>query len=164
MDKPEKVEIETRDRYRYALSIPTRWMDNDIYGHVNNVVYYSFFDTIVNDYLIREGKLDIAGGPVIGVVVETMCRYRKSVAFPEVVDCMLRVGKIGRSSIRFEIGVFRRGEDEASAWGHFVHVFVDRESRKPAPIPEPIKNALEKIDYSMTSSSDKSAQQRKPVE
>jgi acyl-CoA thioester hydrolase len=137
--------VETRERYRHLLSIPTRWMDNDVYGHVNNVVYYSFFDTIVNDYLIAQGGLDMAQGSVIGVVAETMCRYRKSIAFPEVVDCMLRVGKIGRSSVRFEIGVFRRGEEDASAWGHFVHVFVDRQLRRPAPIPDAIRIALSAI-------------------
>lgn len=138
-------QTETRDRYRHFLGIQTRWSDNDIYGHVNNVTYYSYFDTVVNCFLIGEGGLDIQQGTVIGVAVETMCRFRKPIAYPDAVEAGLRVGKLGNSSVRYEIGIFRDGEDEAAAWGHFVHVFVDRSSNAPVPIPAPIRKALERI-------------------
>jgi acyl-CoA thioester hydrolase len=136
---------ETRARYPHVLAIPTRWMDNDIYGHVNNVVYYSYFDTVINEYLIAEGGLDIAGGETIGLAVETMCQFKRPLAFPDVVDACLRVGKLGNSSVRYEIGLFKRGEDEAAATGHFVHVFVDRGTRRPAPIPEKMRAALARL-------------------
>ncbi len=137
--------IETRAGYPHFLTIPTRWMDNDIYGHVNNVVYYSYFDTVINAYLIGPGGLDIHGGTVVGVCAESSCRYRAALAFPESVEAGLRVGHLGRSSVRYEIGLFKAGADEAVAEGRFVHVFVDRESRAPAPIPEGIRQALEQI-------------------
>ena len=135
--------VETRERYKHFLSIPTRWMDNDVYGHVNNVVYYSYFDTVVNEYLISVAALDIHASPVIGVVAETMCRFRAALSFPEVVDAGLRVAKLGTSSARYEIALFRRGSDVAAAAGYFVHVYVDRTERRPAPIPTHIRAALE---------------------
>ena len=135
----------TRASYKYFLTIPTRWMDNDVYGHVNNVVYYSYFDTVVNDYLIRHGGLDYRDGAIIGFVIETMCQYKKSLAFPESVDVGLRVAKIGNSSVRFEIGIFKWGDDELAAFGHFVHVFVERTAQKAVAIPERIRGALETI-------------------
>jgi len=135
----------TRDRYRHFLAIQTRWSDNDVYGHVNNVTYYSYFDTVVNCFLIAEGGLDIQAGKVIGVAVETMCRFRKPLAYPEAVEAGLRVGKLGNTSVRYEIGIFRAGEDEAAASGHFVHVFVDRDTSAPVAIPAPIRRALEQI-------------------
>ncbi len=138
-------QTETRDRYRHFLGIQTRWSDNDIYGHVNNVTYYSYFDTVVNCYLIAEGGLDIRAGAVIGVAVETMCRFKKPLTYPEAVEAGLRVGRLGTSSVRYEIGIFRDGDDEAAAWGHFVHVFIDRAGNKPVPIPAPIRKALERI-------------------
>jgi len=137
--------IETRARYRHFLTVPTRWMDNDIYGHVNNVVYYSYFDTVINAYLIEAGGLDIRNAAVIGIAVETACRFHSSLAFPDVIDAGLRVGKLGNSSVRYEVGLFRRGEDTAAADGHFVHVFVDRPTQRPAPIPPPIRAALQKL-------------------
>ncbi len=137
--------IETRDRYPHFMTLQTRWSDNDIYGHVNNVTYYSYFDTVVNCFLIDVGGLDIQTGDAIGVAVETMCKFRQSLAYPEAIDAGLRVGKLGNSSVRFEIGIFRQGEGEASAAGHFVHVFVDRTTNKPVPIPDQIRNALEGI-------------------
>ena len=136
---------ETRASYKYFLTIPTRWMDNDVYGHVNNVVYYSYFDTIVNDYLMRHGGFDYRNGAIVGLVVETMCQYKKSLAFPESVDVGLRVAKIGNSSVRFEIGIFKQGDDEPAAFGHFVHVFVERAVQKAVTIPEQVRAALEKI-------------------
>ena len=136
---------ETRASYKHFLTIPTRWMDNDVYGHVNNVVYYSYFDTIVNDYLMRHGGFDYRNGAIVGLVVETMCQYKKSLAFPESVDVGLRVAKIGNSSVRFEIGIFKQGDDEPAAFGHFVHVFVERAVRKTVAIPEGFRIVLEKI-------------------
>ncbi len=134
-----------RSDYPHFLAIPTRWNDNDTYGHVNNVVYYEYFDTVINDYLIREGGLDISRGDVIGVTVESMCRFHRSFAFPEVIDAGLRTGMLGRSSVRYEIGLFRQGRREASAVGHFVHVFVDRHTRRPTDLPGDIRSALERL-------------------
>lgn len=136
---------ETRDRFRHFVAIPTRWMDNDIYGHVNNVIYYSYFDTVINQYLIAKGDLDIAEDSVIGLAVESMCRFKTSLAFPEVIDAGLRVSHLGNSSVRYEIGLFRQGQDEAAASGYFVHVFVDRGTEKPVPIPAKIRTALERL-------------------
>jgi acyl-CoA thioester hydrolase len=134
-----------RDGYRYFLAIPTRWMDNDSYGHVNNVTYYSYFDTAVNEHLIRVGRLDIARDPAIGVVAETLCKFRKSLTFPDVVDVGLRVVKLGTSSVKYEIGLFRSDDVEPAATGHFVHVWVDRETQRPVPIPPAIRSALESL-------------------
>jgi acyl-CoA thioester hydrolase len=135
----------SRASYRHFLNIPTRWMDNDTYGHVNNVVYYSYFDTVINEYLIRAGGLDIHDGPVIGLAIETFCRFHEPLSFPESIDAGLAVGKLGRSSVRYEIGLFRRGEQTPAATGHFVHVFVERAARKPTAIPEPIRGALRRL-------------------
>ena len=117
-------------------------MDNDIYGHVNNVVYYSWFDTAVNAYLIEQGALDIHQGGTIGLVVETQCNYFESIAFPGVIAAGLRVAKLGSSSVRYEIGLFREGEQQAAAQGHFVHVYVDRESRRPKPLSAALRDVL----------------------
>jgi acyl-CoA thioester hydrolase len=131
-----------RGDYRHFLTIPTRWMDNDVYGHVNNVVYYSYFDTVVNHYMIETGVLEIERSPVIGLVVETGCRYGKSITFPEPVHAGLRIARLGNSSVRYEIGLFRADEDEAAAEGHFIHVYVDRQTRRPVPLPESLRKAL----------------------
>ncbi len=136
---------ETRERYRHFLTVPTRWMDNDVYGHVNNVVYYSYFDTVVNGYLISSGALDIERSTVIGLVVETQCRYFKPITFPDAVHAGLRVARLGNSSVRYEIGLFRNDEESAAAQGYFVHVYVDRETRRPAGLPAQMRNALEKL-------------------
>lgn len=136
---------ETRTGYPHFLAIQTRWSDNDLYGHVNNITYYSYFDTVVNCYLIERGGLDILAGPVIGVAVETMCRFEKPLAYPEVIDAGLRVTRIGRSSVRYEVGIFRQGDDEAAAFGHFVHVFVGRAENRPVPVPAPVRRALTEI-------------------
>jgi len=141
----EKVQADERSAYRHFQSIPTRWMDNDVYGHVNNVVYYSYFDTVVNQYLIEQGVLDIAGSQVIGLVVETQCRYFSSIAFPDVVHAGLRVAKLGNSSVRYEIGLFRNDTATAAAQGHFVHVYVDRASRRSTALPVEMRAALERI-------------------
>jgi acyl-CoA thioester hydrolase len=141
----ERQAPQRRSDYRHFLTIQTRWMDNDAYGHVNNVVYYSFFDTVVNEYLIRAGVLDIAQGATIGLVVETQCSYFSELAFPQTVVGGLRVARIGTSSVRYEIGIFADGRDNACAQGHFVHVYVDRATRRPMPLPAALRAALERI-------------------
>ena len=135
----------TRTDFKRFLTIPTRWMDNDVYGHVNNVVYYSWFDTVINEYLIRVGGLDIHSAPVVGFTVDSGCTYRQSFAFPEPVQAGLRVTKLGNSSVRYEVGLFGEGDVEPRATGFFVHVFVDRKAGKSVPIPTPIRGALEAI-------------------
>jgi acyl-CoA thioester hydrolase len=136
--------MEKRD-YNHFLTIETRWMDNDVYGHVNNVVYYSFFDTAVNRYLIDEGVLDIRESETIGFVVETACTFEKPIAFPDRVTAGIRVARIGTSSVRYEIGIFRNEDEESSAHGHFVHVYVDRATERSHPIPKRMREALVKI-------------------
>jgi acyl-CoA thioester hydrolase len=131
-----------RARYPYFRTIATRWMDNDAYGHVNNVTYYSYFDTLVNEHLIREGGLDIERASVVGLVVETSCTFRKSLAFPERVDAGMRVVRLGSTSVTYEIGLFRAGDDAPAADGRFVHVWVDRATQRPVPIPSNIRAAL----------------------
>lgn len=128
--------------FPHVLTITTRWMDNDVYGHVNNVVYYSFFDTVVNRYLIEQGALDFEKGAVIGLVVETKCNYFRPLAFPDTVRAGLRVAHQGKSSVRYEVALFRNDEDTASAQGHFVHVYIDRVSGRPVPLPAALKAAL----------------------
>lgn len=142
MSDATREAVNRRASYRFFLSIPTRWMDNDTYGHVNNVVYLSYFDTVVNEHLIRAGGLDIRAAPTIGLVVETSCRFHKPLSFPDIVDAGLRVTKLGNSSVRYEIGLFRQGDDEPVASGHFVHVWVDRASRRPTPVPPGPRAAL----------------------
>ena len=134
-----------REQYRHFLAIPTRWHDNDVYGHVNNVDYYAFFDTVINEYLIRAGGLDIHRGPVIGLCAESHCRFDAAFAFPETIEAGLRVGHLGRSSVRYEIGLFKAGVEAPAAEGWFVHVFVDREERRAAGIPDGIRAALERL-------------------
>ena len=133
------------DEYPHRLSIPTRWHDNDVYGHVNNVEYYAYFDTVINDWLIREGGLDIREGEVIGLCAESHCEFRAPLAFPETVTAGLRVGHLGRSSVRYEIALFGERGGEPAATGWFVHVFVDRDTRRPAEIPERMRAALEAL-------------------
>jgi acyl-CoA thioester hydrolase len=140
-----RPEPESRDRYRHFLAIPTRWIDNDAYGHVNNVVYYAWFDTVVNRYLVDAGVLDIQAGAVIGLVVETHCQYFSPIAFPDVVHAGLRVATLGTSSVRYEIGIFRGEDKRAAAQGYFVHVYVDRASGRPVPLPAPLRAALQPL-------------------
>jgi acyl-CoA thioester hydrolase len=135
----------TRAAYRLFRPIATRWMDNDVFGHVNNVVYYSYFDTAVNGYLIEKGALDIAASPVVGLVVETGCAYFESVAFPDMLEAGLAVTKLGRSSVRYAIGIFSEGAVLAAAQGHFVHVYVDRKTQRPVEIPPSIRAVLAAI-------------------
>jgi acyl-CoA thioester hydrolase len=134
-----------RADYVFYSTITTRWEDNDIYGHVNNVVYYSLFDTAVGHYMLHEAGLDPWSHGVVGLVVETGCRYHRSMAFPDTVHVGLRVAHLGKSSVRYEIGIFRNDEDSACADGHFVHVFVDRPTQRPVSIPEQIRDALKRL-------------------
>lgn len=140
-----RSEPHVRADYRFFSTIPTRWEDNDIYGHVNNVVYYSYFDTAVGHYMLEQAGLDPWLDPVVGVVVETGCRYHRSMAFPDTVHVGLRVTHLGTTSVRYEIGIFRNDEDAACAQGHFVHVFVARDGQRPVPIPERIRHVLQRI-------------------
>ncbi len=135
----------TRADYRAFKTITTRWMDNDIYGHMNNVVHYSLFDTAVNAWLIENGVLDIHKGTQIGLVVETGCRYFAEMAFPDIVHAGIRVAKLGNSSVRYEVGLFRNDEQDAAAEGFFVHVYVDAETRRPAPLNSALRAKLESI-------------------
>ena len=134
-----------RADYPHFLSIPTRWMDNDIYGHINNVAYYSYFDTAVNEHLIREGGLDIRAGPAIGLVVETRCLFHQPLSFPQIIDAGLRVAKLGNSSVAYDIGLFERGAALPSATGYFVHVWVERSTRRPISVPEAVRAALARL-------------------
>jgi acyl-CoA thioester hydrolase len=134
-----------RDDFPHFMAIPTRWMDNDVYGHVNNVTYYSYFDTAVNHHLIEAGGLDMHNDTAFGVVAETGCRFFSELKFPDIIDAGLRVTKLGNSSVTYEIGLFRRDSDQPAALGRFVHVWVDRETRRPGPIPPKIRRALESL-------------------
>ena len=131
--------------YRHSLVIPTRWADNDAYGHVNNSVYYFYFDTVVNKWLIDKGLLEIGTSEVVGLVVETGCAYFAPISFPDDVVTALRVTKIGNSSVRYEIGLFRNDDTQAAAQGHFVHVYVDEKTRRPVKIPDTMRATLEEI-------------------
>jgi acyl-CoA thioester hydrolase len=138
-------QAESRASYAHFTRLETRWHDNDVYAHVNNIVYYSFFDTAVNGHLVRAGVLDIGKSPVVGLVVETHCEYFKPIAFPDTVHAGIRVARLGRTSVRYEIGLFANDDGSAAAQGHFVHVYVERATGRPAPIPEATRAVLEKL-------------------
>ena len=135
----------TRDAYPHFAPLPTRWLDNDMYGHVNNALYYAFFDTAINRYLVTQGGLDIIKSPVIAYAVETQCRFIGPVAFPDSLEIGLRVGHLGRSSVRYELAIFREDEPHAAAAGYFVHVFVERAVGRPTDIPAGVREALERL-------------------
>jgi acyl-CoA thioester hydrolase len=137
-----EIDLVRRRDFAVFRQIPTRWMDNDAYGHVNNVIYYSWFDTAVNAFLVDTGLLDIQHGRMIGLVVETGCRYHRSVAFPEIVDVGVRIARLGTSSVRWEVGIFTANDDRVAAQGFFVHVYVDRESRRPVALPDEWRHRL----------------------
>ena len=144
--KDEKQAVRSRRAdYRAFTTITTRWMYNDVYAHVNNVQYYSFFDTAVNGFMIEKGGLTIGKSPIVGLVVETGCRYSAPIAFPDIVHVGIRVAKIGNSSVRYEVGIFRNDEDETSAEGYFVHVYVDEASRRSVPIPDHVRAIMQSI-------------------
>ncbi len=139
------IQIPDRSSYRFFYSLTTRWADNDVYGHVNNVIYYSYFDSVANRYLIEEGGLNIDSSEVVGYVVSSGCEYHSPITYPEEIEAGLRVDKLGNSSVTYGIAIFRKGESSAVAHGYFVHVFVDREEQKAAPIPDKLRSALDKI-------------------
>ncbi len=141
-----RPQTESRSAFKVFRRIDTRWVDNDVYGHVNNVVYYSWFDTAVNAHLIEKGALDIHHGETIGLVIETQCNYFAPLAFPQTIEAGIRVAKLGSSSVRYEIGLFAQGEDLCAARGHFVHVYVDKENRRPVlALPLKLKTVLETL-------------------
>ena len=142
MKKPDR---DVRDAYASFVEITTRWMDNDVYAHVNNVVYYSFFDTAVNQILVESGVLDFRRGKVVGLVVETGCRYFEPIAFPDRVTAGVRVAHVGNSSVHYEVGLFRGTAETAAAQGHFVHVYVEREGNRPVPLPADLRAAVERL-------------------
>jgi len=139
MDRPQPG---VRDEFRHFLTVTTRWMDNDVYGHINNVQYYSYFDTVINRFLIDRGILDIHAGEVIGLAVESHCNFFSSAAFPDDIEAGLRVAKLGRSSVRYEIGLFVAAREQAVAQGHFIHVYVNRDSGQPVDLPEALRDGL----------------------
>tara|TARA_R110000823_G_scaffold139607_2_gene269453 strand:- start:4246 stop:4680 length:435 start_codon:yes stop_codon:yes gene_type:complete len=138
-------EVPSREGYRVFYPITTRWSDNDIYGHINNVIYYSYFDSVANRYLIEEGGLDIGDGSIVGYVVDSGCKYHAPLAYPQKLEAGLCVEKLGNSSVRYGIAIFAEGEQRASAHGHFVHVFVERAVNRSVPIPENLRSALERL-------------------
>lgn len=142
---PQRPGPQPRQAYRAFRTISTRWMDNDVYGHVNNVVYYSWFDTAVNAYLIEQGALDIHQGETIGLVIETQCNYFAPLAFPQSIDAGIRVARLGGSSVRYEVGLFAQGQEMSAACGHFVHVYVGRDDRRPRPLPQRLRQVLEPL-------------------
>ena len=145
MNDVTKPQPEPRSAYKLFRMLDTRWMDNDAYGHVNNVVYYSWFDTAVNAHLIEQGALDIHQGNTIGLVIETQCNYFAPLTFPQTVQAGLRVARLGTSSVRYEVGLFAKDQNTAAAQGHFVHVYVNRQTRRPVPLPDKLKLVLEKL-------------------
>lgn len=134
-----------RSDYRYFHALDTRWHDNDIYGHINNVTYYSYFDSAINTYLIQQGGLDIHAGEVVGFVVSSSCDYFAPIAFPDAIEVGLRVARVGNSSVQYELAIFRQGELQACAVGKVVHVFVEREHNRATPIPRGLRQALEAL-------------------
>lgn len=142
---PTKPTPALRAAYAHFHTLQTRWMDNDVYGHVNNVVYYSWFDTAVNHFLVAKQALAIPNGDVIGLVIETQCNYFAPVSFPDTVHVGIRVASIGNSSVRYEVGIFREQEEQAAAQGHFIHVYVDAAARRPVQVPVPMRAVLQEI-------------------
>lgn len=142
---PTKPQPRPRSEFRAWRRISTRWADNDVYGHVNNVTYYAWFDTAVNAHLIEAGVLDIHHGEVIGLVVETQCHYFAPLAFPQTVEAGIRVARLGSSSVRYEVGLFAEGTADTAAHGHFVHVYVDRHTRRPVPLPPNLRATLQAL-------------------
>jgi acyl-CoA thioester hydrolase len=142
---PTKPQAEPRSASKAFRTLTPRWMDNDAYGHVNNVIYYSWFDTAVNAHLIEQGVLDIHHGETIGLVIETQCNYFAPLAFPQTIEAGIRVAKLGSSSVRYEVGLFAQAEPLTAAKGHFIHVYVDRVTRRPVPLPAPFKSLLEQL-------------------
>ena len=145
---------ERREHYQHRRQIPTRWRDNDVYHHINNVIYYEFFDTVINGYLMEQGGLDYRAGESVGFAVETHCQFLKPVHFPAVVDACLRVSRLGNSSVRYEVGIFKAGDEEPAAVGYFVHVFVNRKTHQPTRIEGQLRRAMEALQVGKASLSE----------
>ncbi|CAN5256888.1 thioesterase family protein [soil metagenome] len=141
----DRPKAETRAAYAVFITLATRWGDNDLYGHVNNAIYYTWFDTVINQYLIEAGALDLVDGKVVGLVVDTQCSYFAPVSYPDRVNIGLKVSKAGTTSVRYSVGVFREREPTAAAQGHFVHVYVDRQTRRPVALPEALRRVIDKL-------------------
>lgn len=139
MSKPT---LRTREQFKFFFNIQTRWTDNDIYGHVNNVTYYSYFDTAANSLLIQKTGFDIHNSEIIGLVVDSACSFLQELSFPEIIEVGVAIGKIGNSSLRYELAIFKQHQIQAAAQGHFVHVFVDRKNRKSTAIPQNMREVL----------------------
>ncbi|WP_180055178.1 MULTISPECIES: thioesterase family protein [unclassified Acinetobacter] len=137
-----KPETKRRQNYRFLFPIQTRWADNDMYGHVNNVTYYSYFDTAANALLIQHAGFDLQNTPIIGLVVDSACSFLQELSYPEIIEVGVAIEKIGNSSLRYDLAIFKQGQNEAAAQGHFVHVFVDRQTRKSTSIPDDMRDAL----------------------
>lgn len=144
-ESPARPAPPTRQAFPFFHRIPTRWMDNDQYGHVNNVVYYAYFDTVISHFLIGRARLDVEGGPVIGVCAESGCTYRAAISHPAEIDAGLRVGRLGRSSATYHLGIFAEDSDLPAAYGHFTHVFVDRKTMRPVAIPDSVRAEMELV-------------------
>ncbi|MDV2440159.1 thioesterase family protein [Acinetobacter gerneri] len=140
-----KPTIKTREQYHFLFPIQTRWADNDMYGHVNNVTYYSYFDTAANALLIQKAAFDLRNSKIIGLVVDSACSFLQELSYPEIIEVGVAIKKIGTTSLTYDLAIFKQGQNEASAQGHFVHVFVDRETRKSIPIPVEMRDALTKF-------------------
>ena len=137
-----KPEVKNRTQYHFLLPIQTRWADNDIYGHVNNVTYYSYFDTAANALLIQHAAFDIHNSPIIGLVVNSSCDFLEELTYPEIIEVGVAISKIGNSSLTYDLAIFKQGQQNASAQGQFVHVFVERETKKSTSIPQEMRDAL----------------------
>ena len=137
-----KPDTKTREQYAFFFPIQTRWADNDMYGHVNNVTYYSYFDTAAHALLIQHAGFDLRNTPIIGLVVDSACSFLQELSYPEIIEVGVAIEKIGNSSLRYDLAIFKQGQNEAAAQGHFVHVFVDRQTRKSTSIPEDMRDAL----------------------
>lgn len=138
-----KPQIKLRDQYAFIFPIQTRWADNDIYGHVNNVTYYSYFDTAANALLIQKADFDIHQSPIIGLVVNSSCDFFQELTYPEIIEVGVAISKIGNASLTYDLAIFKQGLSQASAQGQFVHVFVSRETKKSTPIPQDMRDALQ---------------------
>lgn len=137
-----KLETKLKSQYQFLFPIQTRWADNDIYGHVNNVTYYSYFDTAANALLIQKTGFDIHHSPIIGLVVSSACSFLQELSYPEIIEVGVAISKIGNSSLTYDLAIFKQDQEQASAQGHFVHVFVERQTKKSTPIPQEMRDAL----------------------
>lgn len=140
-----KPQVRNRQNFKFIFPIQTRWSDNDMYGHVNNIIYYSYFDTAANALLIHKAGFNLQHSPIIGLVVNSSCNFMQELSYPEIIEVGVSIAKIGNSSLSYDLAIFKQGQDNASAQGHFVHVFVDRKTRKSTPIPTEMRDTLQQF-------------------